>query len=70
MLICDAYLRLNVIKPTGTSHSCQTVGVWFEFGSPGLTKFWSTEGNVLTNWKEITGIIMSLEETTFEDMFK
>lgn len=66
MFIC----RLSVIKPTGISHSCLIIGVWFEFGSPVLRKFQLTEGNVLTNWKEIIGIIMSLEEPIFEEMFK
>lgn len=41
-----------------------------EVGSPGLEKFASTEGNVLTNWEEITEIIMSLEEPTWEEIFK
>lgn len=62
--------RLRVIKPQTQVILCVIVGVWFEFGSPVLRKLGSTAGNVLPNWKEIMGIIMSVEEPTLEEMFK
>lgn len=62
--------RLNVIKSQVQVILCMIAGDGPEVGSPGLEKFGSTEGNVLTNWEEITEIIMSLEEPTLEEMFK
>lgn len=62
--------RLNVINSQVQVILCMIAGGGPEVGSPGLEKFASTEGNVLTNWEEITEIIMSLEEPTWEEIFK
>jgi hypothetical protein len=61
--------RLEMIKPRGIGHSVYIVEVWFEFVSFVLRKFGSVEG-FIDYLDKITGIIMSLEDPTLEEMLK